>query len=831
MLNFGEKSFLGKVAGAAGLYPGNETGDAAGDTSTTATMSVGDEFDGSLTAGDHDWVQIDLVAGQSYVFSVWGTGGTTAGIDDTVLNLRDSTGALLATNDDVTATNVFSQIEFTATTTGTYFLDVSAYSSSETGAYTLQAATNVFTVDQVVTQLTEFGWGSPYAMHFDVQPGDSLTVNLTALTAEGQQLARWALEAWSNTLDIDFVEVSSGGQIIFDDNQAGAFAGPDSVNTETGIISQSSVNIGTAWIATYGTTIDSYSYQTYLHEIGHALGLYHSGNYDGSATYGTDNHFLNDSYQMSIMSYFDAQENTYIGGSWYTTLGPMIADIRATEFLYGTNPNAYNGPNPWTANTVWGANSNVGGTLGLIFSYLLDGVTADPSIYAGTGPLGLTVQDAGGHDLIDLSPYAGDQTVSLVEGAASSILGLTGNAVIALGTVIEDLRLGAGNDTLIGNDAHNMLDGGGGNNTIDGGAGYDRMVVNSAGGTPIWSSAGGYSVTTSGGTDQFSNVEMFTIDGNTVSLADVYGAGHGGTDGDAVNRDVMVGTAADDWFNGLGGNDRLDGGDGNDFLNGGDGNDELLGRAGDDVITGGAGNDNIAASDGNDLVFGGDGHDQIGGGYGDDRLFGEDGNDVIGSGSGKDYIDTGAGDDVASGGWGYDEVHGGAGNDTLAGSYDADRVYGEDGNDSLGGGTGNDYLDGGAGNDLIGAGDDDDEAHGGTGDDFLGGGAGNDMLYGEDGADRLNGGTGDDTLSGGTGADEFVFATLTSGERDVITDFEDGSDWIRMHGVGTGTQQDRFDALSITDVTGGVDIVYGGHTIHVDGAQASDFSVADFVFL
>jgi hypothetical protein len=36
-------------------------------------------------------------------------------------------------------------------------------------------------------------------------------------------------------------------------------------------------------------TIDSYSFQTYVHEIGHALGLGHGGPYNGSASYGLDN--------------------------------------------------------------------------------------------------------------------------------------------------------------------------------------------------------------------------------------------------------------------------------------------------------------------------------------------------------------------------------------------------------------------------------------------------------------------------------------------------------------------------------------------------------------
>ena len=38
---------------------------------------------------------------------------------------------------------------------------------------------------------------------FDVGPGGTLDVDLSALTAEGQQLARWALEAWTNATAFD----------------------------------------------------------------------------------------------------------------------------------------------------------------------------------------------------------------------------------------------------------------------------------------------------------------------------------------------------------------------------------------------------------------------------------------------------------------------------------------------------------------------------------------------------------------------------------------------------------------------------------------------------
>ena len=78
----------------------------------------------------------------------------------------------------------------------------------------------------------------------------------------------------------------------------------------------------------------------------------------------------------------------------------------------------------------------------------------------------------------------------------------------------------------------------------------------------------------------------------------------------AAGNNTLIGTAADDVINGLGGNDQhqrrrgqrqarwrqpatdtLIGGAGNDTLLGGAGNDSLIGDAGNDTLTGGAGND------------------------------------------------------------------------------------------------------------------------------------------------------------------------------------------------------------------------------------------------
>ena len=179
-------------------------------------------------------------------------------------------------------------------------------------------------------------------------------------------------------------------------------------------------------------------------------------------------------------------------------------------------------------------------------------------------------------------------------------------------------------------------------------------------------------------------------------------------------------------------------------------------------------------------------------------------------------------------------LEGGDGDDRLAGSWGHDTVSGDAGNDTMGGGAGNDFMRGGDGDDVIGAGGMNDTVRGGRGDDFLGGGEGDDYLRGNEDNDTLNGGYGNDTLSGGTGSDVFVFNALSGGGRGLVTDFEDGTDLLRLVGRRL-PGNDPLSKLGITDVRlGGEDaaqIVYGDHTILLPGVSAADLSTDDFLFL
>lgn len=685
-----------------------ETGDAPAGRSGNPVISVGDRFEGSIgTVGDRDTIAITLEAGESYVFTVFGTNGVGSGLTDPTVTILDSSGATVAFNDDIGSGSTFSALNFTATQTGTYFIRVAAFAGTspyvgETGTYALTTSTSVYDVEHVASFITEMAWGIPTPIHFDESPGGIITYNLSNLTAAGQQLAEWAFEAWSavsglvfqsdsaNTADIVFFDGASDTiparySGVFPVNTGGAYAGPSSYDPSTGIVNFAGVNVGTQWINFYGTTIDSYSFQTYIHEIGHALGLGHAGPYDGTATYGSDNLFLNDSVNMSIMSYFSLTDNTFVDGDGGIVITPMIADIYAIQQLYGaTAVNA--------GNTIWGAGSNISGYLGDIFRIMFDGEPDLSGMLAGNQNLILTIADTDGIDTLDFSTNNNASRIDLREGAVSDLFGFVGNMVIALGTIIENINLGAGNDTVVGNAADNRISGGLGNDSIDGGDGSDTAIINAtfASVTSITINGDVVRIVSSQGTDDFTNVELFEFSDQTVTLATL--SGNGSITG-TENADTLSGTTGDDTIFGLGGNDRLIGDQGNDSLFGGAQNDRLDGGIGNDTMVGGSGNDLYIVGSVGDLVF-----------------ETTDTNTTTDAG-GVDTVQSAVSFDLdAYAGVQFVEnlVLTGAGNIDGFGNSLANEVTGNSGNNLLRGGAGNDTLDGGTGNDTMFGGEGDD---------------------------------------------------------------------------------------------------------------------------
>ena len=621
------------------------------------------------------------------------------------------------------------------------------------------------TYDEIAHQLTDGYWawtaerfGGPGSRQaFDVAPGGMLTVDITALTSEEQQLARWALDAWTNVTGIGFRFVSGSAQITFDHDVApGSVASGGTLSLGPGgEILKSVVHISTNLLEHHDAAIDSYAFGTFIHEIGHALGLGHPGDYprdheNPAVTFPDDVEFLNDSWQASVMSYISQDENTWVDASFARPVTPMIADIIAIQDLYGAPAGIHAG------DTVNGHGGNVGGYLGQLFAEM-SGEQPDAGVYGG-GPVALTLYDTAGDDTLDLRWDTDDQRVDLRPEGISDVLGLTGNLVIARDTVIENFVGGSGNDRVTGNDAANVLDGRAGNDTLGGGAGDDTLA-GGAGDDRLAGGAGADAMDGGAGRDLLSYAASDA--GVSVSLAGGTGSG-GHAAGDtfenvegvigSLHADTLTGGAGNDWLAGQGGDDVLDGGPGNDNLVGGAGADRMNGGAGHDRLRYGGSDAAVAVDLSAGTATGGhaagdtfENVEEIVGSPHADTLTGGAGNDWLVGRGGDDVLDGGAGNDNLVGGAGADRMDGGAGHDRLwYGGSDAGVAVDLSAGTARGGHAAGDTFENVEG---VGGSRHADTLTGGPGNDWLGGSAGDDTLAGGAGADRLEGGAGGDTVS------------------------------------------------------------------------------------
>lgn len=328
---------------------------------------------------------------------------------------------------------------------------LSAWTPGGTGSGPLQADKTEWSADEIARYLSHGYWeDTGRAAHsFDMAPGAVITVNLNALDSTGKDTARAALQSWSAVTGLEFNETSNA-QITFDDRYSGAYASYTATGSRTETVF---INIHSSWASN-----SDYYLQTYIHEIGHALGLGHGGNYNGSGDFDEDALYANDSWQMSVMSYFNQLRNPYVDASFTYLLTPQLADILAVHTLYGRPDNLRTGA------TTYG-----------------DGNSTGFDFYDLADLEAVVLVDSGGADTIDLSTRIYDQRLDLNQEAFSDLNGGEGNFAIARGTVIENATTGHGEDELIGNASDNLLISGADEDTITGGAGRDTLVGGAGG--------------------------------------------------------------------------------------------------------------------------------------------------------------------------------------------------------------------------------------------------------------------------------------------------------------------------------------------------------------
>ncbi|HYH36756.1 MAG TPA: M10 family metallopeptidase C-terminal domain-containing protein [Azospirillum sp.] len=328
------------------------------------------------------------------------------------------------------------------------------------------------------------------------------------LSGTQRDAVRQAFAAWSAAANIFFVETSDsansgqGGSIRIGTNRQSSSAAYAYYPTGSLYDGGGDIYLSNSTATNANPTQGSYGYLTILHEIGHAIGLKHPGNYNATGGGGEAPYLpaAEDNYRYTIMSY---NRHPSLGLNGLAT-GPALYDIAAVQYLYGAN----------TATRI--------GDDRYAFS-------------SNTVAVAQAIWDAGGADSIDASGQASAVTIDLTPGAFSSIGpngsgGLAvGNVAVAAGVTIETAIGGSGSDILIGNGANNLLIGGEGSDTLTGGAGDDTLQGGGGTDTAVYNgsrssytvtvTAGGATISGGGeGTDTLTDVEYALFADTRISL-------------------------------------------------------------------------------------------------------------------------------------------------------------------------------------------------------------------------------------------------------------------------------------------------------------------------
>jgi Ca2+-binding RTX toxin-like protein len=287
---------------------------------------------------------------------------------------------------------------------------------------------------------------------------------------------------------------------------------------------------------------------------------------------------------------------------------------------------------------------------------------------------------------------------------------------------------------------------------------------------------GEYGLYSKAGNTSVHNHSGGTISGTTTAIELNTEIGDHAT---VINHGKIGGTGLDS-IDGFAGDERIvNFGSIEGTLSTGDGSDRLVLKAGSTI------DGNVSMGDGDDtldLRQGAFGNSLFSGGYGDDTY-------LVSSRSAKLGEESGAGIDTVRSTISY----------TLHYEFEKLVLLGKD---DLGG-------------------------HGNSADNWLYGNKGDNHLSGGSGSDVLFGMSGTDTLTGGTGQDYFVFGNGYG--KDMITDFEDGTDIINLHYVSGVTS--FADINKISQEGSNVEIHLGhGQVLTLENMSAANLSDADFLF-
>ena len=765
--------------------------DANPDITNSSTMPHA-TINATAAGNSVEYYRIDVtVAGSTGIFDIDG-GGT---LDDSILELVNSAGTVIASNDTGTGDTSFpghddAYLAFTFTTVGTYYIRVGRFISNSTAQPLIAGQTYQLNIslDNAAVVTTTVSANNTSSLVADGGDGNDYIqgtiANDTLNGGNGNDTASFA-NAFSGgsatgvTVDLNLQGAAQNTVAAGSDTLIGIENLVGSALNDT-LIGDGGDNVIEGGLGndnlTGGSGSDTASYAGAAAAVAVSLALQGAAQNTVNAGNDTLNGFenlLGSAFNDSLTG--DATANTLSGGAGDDTLNPGSNAGGAIDLLdggAGLDVASFAGQTAAVVATLNGATDAIATVGGVTVATLrnVEGLTGGSGADTLTGDSGNNVIDGGLGDDV-LVGGAGIDTVSFASrgsaGITVNLATLTAQNTGAGNDTIsgfENVRGTTGNDSITGDANDNTFFDTGGFDIYNGAAGSDTVDYSAATSTVTVSllTTVAQNTGTFGGTDTITNMENLvgsllfanTLTGNT-----------------AANR--LVGGSALDTIVGNAGADTIIGGDGDDVLLGG--TSAALDDGSADVLEGGAGSDYLSGGQGNDILRGGDGDDNLIGGVGNTaRQF------FTGVDGGDDTYDGGNGTDIAF--LIYDGRLG-VGASTTGINFDIGSLAGNSAITFNGVNVGSMTsiervtFRGTQVNDVV---------KGGGTLDSLFGAAGDDTLDGWYGNDTLEGGAGNDTLIGGEGLDTATYASATAG---VNVD-------LRIQGVAQNTGGAGTDTLS-----------------------------------